>query len=57
VPSIAKGAKWRLFVDTAAESPNDIYPDLNGPPLSVTRHLTLKEHSLCCFVAKAEKKG
>ena len=57
VPSIAKGAKWRLFVDTAAESPNDIYPELNGPPLSVTRHLTLKEHSLCCFVAKAENKG
>jgi glycogen operon protein len=54
VPAIAKGVKWRLFVDTAAESPNDIFPEYNGPPLAVTRRMMLKEHSLCCFVADVE---
>jgi glycogen operon protein len=51
VPAIAKGAKWRLFADTAAESPNDAFPEFDGPLLAVTRRMTLKEHSLCCFVA------
>jgi glycogen operon protein len=51
VPAIAKGVKWRLFADTAAESPNDVYPDFDGPLLAVTRRMMLKEHSLCCFVA------
>ena len=33
IPSIAKSKKWRLFVDTSRPSPNDIFPDLNGPKL------------------------
>jgi isoamylase len=51
VPAIAKGVKWRLFSDSAAESPKDVFPDLDGPPLPTTNRITLKEHSLCCFVA------
>ena len=27
-----RGLGWRLLLDTAAESPADIYPDLDGPP-------------------------
>lgn len=33
VPEIARRFEWRLFVDTFAESPHDIFPNLDGPPL------------------------
>lgn len=55
VPPIAKGVKWRLFIDTAAESPKDIYPDCNGPPMPTTNRLMVKDHSLCCLVADCDK--
>ena len=51
LPPVAKGTPWRLFIDTAAESPHDIYPELDGPPPPRSRRLTLSHHSLCCFVA------
>ncbi len=51
LPPVAKGTPWRLFIDTAAESPNDIYPALDGPPPPRSRRLTLSHHSVCCFVA------
>jgi glycogen operon protein len=52
VPAIAKGVKWRLFVDTAASSPKDVYPGLDGPQLPVSFKVTLKPHSLFCYVAE-----
>lgn len=51
VPPVAKGVQWRLFIDTAAESPDDIYPDYNGPPLPVTGRVSLLDRSLRCYVA------
>jgi glycogen operon protein len=51
LPPIAKGTTWRLFIDTAANSPNDIFPDHDGPPPPRSRRLTLQYRSLCCFVA------
>ena len=36
VPRTAAELPWRLFVDTAAESPKDIYPGATGPLLSAT---------------------
>ena len=42
---------WRQFVDTAAESPQDIYPTLDGPPLPAGGKLKLKHHTLMCYVA------
>lgn len=50
VPPIAKSKKWRLFLDTAERSPNDIFPNLDGPPLSYDGRLTLPDRSLCVFV-------
>ncbi|HVX61227.1 MAG TPA: glycogen debranching protein GlgX [Pirellulales bacterium] len=50
LPAMAHGIAWRLFVNTAAESPADIYPDADGPaPVDV--NLTLLDHSLMCYVA------
>ncbi|MDA1055719.1 MAG: glycogen debranching protein GlgX [Planctomycetota bacterium] len=51
LPAVAKGLRWRLFIDTAAESPLDIYPDLDGPP-PVTGALALPDRSLRCYVAE-----
>jgi glycogen operon protein len=50
---VAKGLRWRLFIDTAAESPHDIYPELDGPP-PVTGALALLDRSLRCYVAERE---
>jgi glycogen operon protein len=50
LPPVAKGTQWRLFIDTAAESPCDVYPDYDGPPPPRSRRLTLSYRSLCCFV-------
>jgi len=53
LPPVAKGQRWRLFVDTAAETPGDIYPKLDGPRLPVTGRLTLPERSFRCYVASS----
>ncbi|MCC7475861.1 MAG: glycogen debranching protein GlgX [Pirellulales bacterium] len=42
---------WRLFIDTAAESPDDIYPDADGPPLG-PEPVLLDPQTLRCYVAE-----
>ena len=32
-PPAAANINWRLFIDTAADTPDDIYPEADGPPL------------------------
>jgi isoamylase len=51
LPPLARGISWRMLVNTAAETPDDIYPDADGPPPE-GELLTLLEHSLVCFVAE-----
>jgi isoamylase len=52
LPPVAKGTKWRLFIDTAAATPYDIYPDFDGPPPPRSRRLTLSYRSTCVFIAE-----
>ncbi|MCI0359528.1 MAG: glycogen debranching enzyme, partial [Planctomycetaceae bacterium] len=52
LPPLAKGTRWRLFFDTAAAPPYDVYADLDGPPPPRSRRLTLSYRSMCCFVAE-----
>ncbi len=52
MPAVAKGTNWRLFIDTAAAPPNDIYPDRDGPPPPKSRRLMMTYRSLCCYVAE-----
>ena len=40
-----------LFINTAADSPGDIYPNLDGPELRVDRKVTLIDHTLVCYVS------
>ncbi|MCA8988640.1 MAG: glycogen debranching protein GlgX [Planctomycetaceae bacterium] len=51
LPAVAKGVHWRLLLDTAADSPEDIYPDADGPPLPVSGTLTLLDRSMRVYVA------
>jgi len=53
-PRRAIGLHWRLFADTAAESPGDIYPDLNGPAAPDGAEVDLESRSLVCYVARDE---
>ena len=53
LPPVAKGIPWRLFVDTAEASPDDIYPDQDGPQVPKNGRLTLPYRSLCCYVASS----
>ena len=51
LPPVAKGIRWRLLADTAVNSPEDVYPDADGPPLPNSGRLTLLGRSLRCYVA------
>ncbi len=50
IPPAAVNRSWRLFIDTAAPPPADIYPDADGP--APTGDITLEYHSLRCYVAE-----
>jgi len=50
-PKIANQMRWQMFINTAAESPGDIYPNLDGPTLRTGAKLTLIDHSLMCYVS------
>ncbi|MFK7768481.1 MAG: glycogen debranching protein GlgX [Mariniblastus sp.] len=51
IPTISKSKKWRLFLDTSLPSPHDVYPELNGPELTVSGSHTLPYKSLAVYVA------
>ncbi len=53
LPELAGGLPWRLFVDTAARPPHDIYPKLDGPPPPDDRLLQMQPRCLLCYVAAA----
>ncbi len=51
MPAAAAGQKWRLFIDTAAEPPGDIYPEADGPLLEEHPDV-LDGHTFRCYVAE-----
>ncbi len=55
VPELAKPLVWRKFIDTAAASPGDIYPELDGPQLPAMGKIPLIERSMVCFVSAKQK--
>jgi isoamylase len=52
VPILAQSRKWRLLVNTAAQAPNDIHPEAEGPLMPPGRKLVLPHHTLVCYVAE-----
>ncbi len=51
LPPVAKSTRWRLVIDTAAESPMDAYPDGSGPALPQSGRVAMLNHSMRCYVA------
>lgn len=50
VPPVAKGMNWRMFIDTAAVPPEDIYPDANGPSTPLNGKMVLPGRSMRCYI-------
>ena len=55
-PEIArqKTFSWRLFADSAATSPCDVYPEFDGPEPNVAEPLVVPERSMRIYLAKHE---
>ena len=51
IPAIARSRKWQMFMDTSLDSPQDIYPDLDGPQLPESGSYTLPQKSMAVYVA------
>jgi len=52
LPEPARTLSWRLFLDTAGKSPDDVFPDLDGPAPPPDFALTLEARSMLGYVAK-----
>ena len=52
IPAIARRFSWRLLLNTAAESPADVYPELDGPAPRPDGVVKLEAKSLVCYVAR-----
>ena len=53
IPPSVRGMSWRLFMDTAAKPPADIFPKLDGPPAPPEGAIRLESRSMVCFLAEA----
>ncbi|MAT71154.1 MAG: glycogen debranching enzyme GlgX [Planctomycetaceae bacterium] len=51
VPAALRKMPWKLFIDTAAAAPGDIYPAADGPALPTGGKVKLIHHTLRCYVA------
>ncbi|MGY8769732.1 MAG: glycogen debranching protein GlgX [Pirellulales bacterium] len=51
LPPVAKSTSWRLFIDTAAETPADVFPDLDGPRPPASGKFIMPDRSLKVYVA------
>jgi len=51
LPAVVREIPWRLFINTAAEPPGDVYPKLDGPPPPPDGTVPLESRSLVCYVA------
>ena len=56
MPEIGRGKQWNLFLNTGAESPDDIFPELNGPAPPNNRQIDTACHSMRVYIAAAARK-
>ena len=54
IPQAVRSFSWWQFVNTAAESPDDVYPELDGPAPRADGIVPMQGRSLVCFVARDE---
>jgi glycogen operon protein len=51
IPTLPQPVSWRVFLDTRQASPDDIFPDFEGPPLSTSRRVRLVSHSMMALIS------
>jgi glycogen operon protein len=51
IPSFPKRVAWRIFADTQQDSPDDVFPDLDGPLAPRTGRVRLEHHSMVVLVS------
>lgn len=51
IPLLPKPVNWRVFLDTRQNSPNDIFPALDGPFPPPLGRVCLDHHSIMVFVS------
>lgn len=54
IPPLARRFTWRQFINTAADGPADVFPELDGPPPPPDGPIELPARSLVCYVAPDE---
>jgi isoamylase len=54
IPPLVRSLAWRQLIDTAADSPADVYPELDGPAPPSDGLVELQARSLVCYVARDE---
>jgi glycogen operon protein len=54
IPPVARHLPWRQFVNTAAESPADVFPELDGPAPPPEGNIEVESRALLCYVARDE---
>ena len=52
MPEFGCGMRWNLFVDTSAETPNDVFPNVDGPVPQREHAIKMSQHSLKVFVSQ-----
>ncbi len=57
IPTATKHLDWRLFCDTAAKSPADVFPNFDGPQLADSGIHLVQPRSLVVFVSQTEDNG
>lgn len=51
MPHTARDLTWKLVIDTAAATPNDIYTDGSGPVFQSHEVIHMNHHSFRCYIA------
>ncbi len=54
LPDTTRGMRWRMVIDTAAESPDDAFPDLDGPEPASNRQVEMLYRSLQVYAAEPQ---
>jgi len=57
IPSISRCKQWRLFLDTSATTPDDIFPDMDGPELPESCIRLLPGRSSAIYVSRLQDGG
>jgi glycogen operon protein len=50
IPPFLAAKQWKLFIDTAQTSPDDIHPNYSGPPMPNQKSIVVGPHSMQVFV-------